>query len=306
MKAAVIDIGTNTFHLLIGERENSGDINFIYKKTIPVKLGEGGIAKGNLTEAAIQKGVTALKDFGDIISEYKIKTVRAVATAAVRTASNGEDFIRRGKNETGLNIEVVDGDTEAELIFTGVSKGVEIGSETSIIMDIGGGSVEFILCNFSGIIWKKSYPIGVAKMMALFHHSDPINVLEIKNIEKYLKEVLHDLKKICAKEKPEILIGSSGAFETFAELVHKKFNLQGDLNATEYAINPVYFREIAKELLQSTHEERALNKGIIPIRVDMIVVSTVLTLYILNQLKIKKITLSYYALKEGALFQLLK
>jgi exopolyphosphatase / guanosine-5'-triphosphate,3'-diphosphate pyrophosphatase len=307
MKAAVIDIGTNTFHLLIAEGADSKVREFLYKETIPVKLGEGGITKGKLTDAAIERGIDALKKFSGIISGYEIKDIKVIATAAVRSASNGEDFIKRVKEESGLQIEIVDGDREAELIFTGVKWGVDLGSQTSLIMDIGGGSVEFILCNSSGIQWKKSYPIGAAKLMALYHHSDPISQVEINEIQKYLDEVLQDLKEKCATEKPQILIGSSGSFETFAELVNRKLNMQGSpLNGTEYDINPKQFREIASELLQSTHEERLINPGIIPVRVDMIIVSTIITLYVLDQLSLPKIKLSTYALKEGVLFDLLK
>ena len=307
MKAAVIDIGTNTFHLLIAEGANSKVNEILYKETIPVKLGEGGITKGKLTDAAIERGIDALKKFSRIISGYEIENIKVIATAAVRSASNGADFIQRANDEAGFEIEVVNGDREAELIFMGVKQGLELGSQTSLIMDIGGGSVEFILCNSLGIKWKKSYPIGAAKLMAIYHRSDPISQIDINDIQTYLDKVLQDLKEKCTEEKPQILIGSSGSFETFAELVHRKQNLKDiQPGETEYDINPKQFREIATELIQSTHKERLINLGIVPVRVDMIVVSTIITLYILDQLGLQKIKLSTYALKEGVLFELLK
>ncbi|MEO8795013.1 MAG: exopolyphosphatase, partial [Daejeonella sp.] len=123
-----------------------------------------------------------MKKFKSVIDSYKIKNFKAVATAAVRTAANGKDFVADVKSETGIEIETVTGDKEAALIFEGVKQAVKLGAETCLIMDIGGGSVEFILASTNGIIWKKSYPIGAAKLMALFHHSDPISPEEITQI----------------------------------------------------------------------------------------------------------------------------
>ncbi len=303
MKAAVIDLGTNTFHLLIAEGQNCLINKILHKETIDVKLGEGGITKGILTEPAMHRGIAAMKKFKSVIDTYKIKNFKAVATAAVRTADNGKYFVANVKSETGIDIGIIDGDVEAELIFEGVKQAVKLGSKTCLIMDIGGGSVEFILANSDGIIWKKSYPIGAAKLMALFHHSDPIDAEEIKDIKKYLDDTLQELKNISETEKPKLLIGSSGSFETFAELVNRKKLTE---NLDDGLINIKLFGQMGQEILESTHKERVANPGIIPVRVDMIVVSAILTQYIIVELKIEQIQLSNYALKEGLLCSLLK
>ncbi|WP_026899121.1 Ppx/GppA phosphatase family protein [Daejeonella oryzae] len=306
MKAAVIDIGTNTFHLLIAEGRSSGIYNFLHQETIPVKLGEGGITKGILTDAAIERGIAAIKKFKGIIEDHQISSIKIIATAAVRSASNGQKFIDRVYTETGLKINIVNGNEEAELIYTGVKWGLNLKSEKCLIMDIGGGSVEFIICNSTGLIWKKSYPIGAAKLMALYHRSDPISPDEIKTIQNHLDEILVELQKECALHSPQLLIGSSGAFETFAELLARKFAKEENPHyQKEFEMNVGQFKEMASELLRSTHNQRASNPAIIPVRVDMIIVSTVLTLYILDKLQLTQLKLSAYALKEGALFHLL-
>ena len=164
-RIAVIDLGTNTFHLLITETGDTIVPGNICKETIPVKLGEGGINQRLINPEAFQRGIRAIERFAELISLHQVSDIKAMATAAIRSASNGHDFISAIKDRTGIEVEVIDGDKEAGLIYAGVREAVHLSAETSLIMDIGGGSVEFILCNAEKVFWKKSYPMGAAKMM---------------------------------------------------------------------------------------------------------------------------------------------
>ena len=302
MRKAVLDLGTNTFHLLIADVSASG-IRILFQDTIAVKIGEGGINKGFIAEEAFARGVSVVKDFARILLKHSVAEVKAAGTAALRTASNGPEFIDRVKRETGITIEIIDGDSEARLIYEGVKHGVRLSEERVLIMDIGGGSVEFIICNREGIFWKKSYPLGAAKLMDLFHHNDPISIDEVEQIHRHLDENLQELKKVSEHFKPLTLIGSAGSFETFATLVVRKFHLPQELlQASEFTFDLNQLREVSREILTSTHDERAASPDIIPVRVDMIVVATVLTEYILKSLNFSKMKLSTYALKEGLLY----
>jgi exopolyphosphatase/guanosine-5'-triphosphate,3'-diphosphate pyrophosphatase len=300
-RIAALDLGTNTFHLLIAEKRGE-QAEIIFHEDKHPKLGEGGITKGLITDAAFERGLIALKEFAQEINRFEVRKVQAVGTAALREATNGAEFIQRVKEKTGIEIEIIDGDREAELIYQGVKNAVQLNS-SSLIMDIGGGSVEFILCNKENIIWKKSYSIGAARLMALFHHSDPIDVQEIQNIRLFLNKQLPELKAIIEKHQPETLIGSAGAFETFSALEVKKFNISPhQLDKTEFTFNLEQFNRICAEILSSTHSKRAITPEIILVRVDMIVVATVLVQYILKEFRIQKMKRSAYALKEGLLF----
>lgn len=306
-RIAILDLGTNTFYLLIADVANGLVQNEILKEYLPVKLGEGGINKGHITQEAFERGIAAINQFNVIIKQYKADQIKAVATSAIRSADNGNDFINWVKSETGIEIEIIEGDREAELIFQGVNAAVKLNNDIALIVDIGGGSVEFIICNFKEIFWKKSYPIGAARLMESYHNSDPISEKDIQAIDHYLDQNLSELKQQCALLKPELLIGSAGAFETFAELVTDQFGLpKENLAHSEFSFNQEQLDIIFNNLLQSSHSERSVTAGIIPLRVDMIIVATVLTRYIIRQLKIKTIKLSAYSLKEGVLFDLLK
>jgi exopolyphosphatase/guanosine-5'-triphosphate,3'-diphosphate pyrophosphatase len=304
MRIAVIDLGTNTFHLLIAKVERN-QLEILYKTNVPVKLGEGRINDNIIIATAFERGINCLKNFSRTIAEYQVDQVRATATSAVRSAENGKDFVNAVKEQAGITIETISGDEEAELIYQGVKLSGAI-TDLSLIMDIGGGSVEFILCDTEKLIWKKSYNIGAARLMQQFFKSDPISDGDKNAILLHIQNQLIDLFEICEQYQPKILIGSAGAFETFAELIIRKNNLKTNINTVKtFEFNFDDYIEIAGKLLNSTHQERLEMPGIIPLRVDMIVIAALITNYILGRVKINRLTLSTYDLKMGVLASLI-
>jgi len=300
MRIAAIDLGTNTFHLLIVETTGNQP-EILYKTNVPVKLGEGRINDNIIIPAAFERGLNCLETFSHTIAKYRVDEVRATATSAVRSAENGQDFVDAVKERTGISIETISGDEEAELIYQGVKLSGAI-TDLSLIMDIGGGSVEFILCDTEKLIWKKSYNIGAARLMQQFFKSDPIADEEKNAILFHIQNQLADLFEICEKYHPEILIGSAGAFETFAELIIRKNNLRADIKtAKTFEFNFDDYIATSIKLLNATHKERAEMPGMIPLRIDMIVIAALITNYVLGRCKINQLTLSTYDLKMGVL-----
>jgi len=300
MRIAVIDLGTNTFHLLIAKTFDDG-FEVLYKTNVPVKLGEGRINDNIIIPAAFERGIKTLKDFSKTIKSYDVDEVKATATSAVRSAKNGVDFVAQAKNLAGIDIETITGDEEAELIYKGVQLSGAIQGK-SLIVDIGGGSVEFILCDVEKLIWKKSYNIGAARLMQQFYKSDPISDEDKNAILNHIQNQLKDLFEICQIHQPNKLIGSAGAFETFAELIIQKRKLNIDINTTKtFEFKFDEYIAITIELIAATHKERLNMPGMIPLRVDMIVMATLITNYILGRLKINHLALSTYDLKMGVL-----
>ncbi len=197
MKVAVIDLGTNTFHLIIAHL-TEGKVEVIYKTNVPVKLGEGRLNENIIIPEAFERGIRTLKDFKEEINRQGVDQIKATATSAVRSALNGEDFVKAAKKETGITIEVIDGEQEAAYIFKGV-QATGIITEPSLIMDIGGGSTEFIICKPAEVLWKKSYNIGAARLMQAFFKSDPINEKDQSAIRTHLAAELADLQQACAE-----------------------------------------------------------------------------------------------------------
>ena len=202
MKIAVIDLGTNTFNLLIVEKDNIGGYKKLSSNRIPVKLGEGTINKGFIADIPFKRGITALKEYSKIIKEQKIETVVALATSAIRTAKNGLDFVAKAKSEAGIDVEVIDGNREAELIYFGNRQAVKMDNNLSLIMDIGGGSTEFIIATKDTILWKQSFMLGAARLLELFNPSDPISDIESKKLNNYFDEQLKPLMEACKNNPP--------------------------------------------------------------------------------------------------------
>lgn len=303
-RIAVMDLGTNTFHLLIAEG-NAFDYKALIHEHDSVKLGEGGINKGIIQQAPYDRGIATMQKFSNQIIELDVKDVKAIATSALRNASNGQQFIDEVASKTGISIELIDGEQEADYIYRGVKLAGGMSGQTTLIMDIGGGSVEFILGNEHSIIWKQSFEIGAARLMDKFHHNDPIPKDSIHALNMYLEDHLPTLIAVAAKYPVSALIGSSGAFETFAELIERGKDKHFDLSIKNYDFDLDELMEATENLVASTHEQRKNNTGIIPVRVDMIVVASLITRFIVNRLRIRHVCMTTYSLKEGVLAEMM-
>lgn len=304
-KIAVIDLGTNTFHLLLASVHEDG-FETLYKEKIAVTIGQGGINEGYITEAAKTRALNALISFKKVIAAEGVSQIYATATSAIRNAKNGLDFKQEIYEKTGFRILIINGKQEADYIHLGVSKAVKIGQETSIIMDIGGGSIEFIICNNDKMFWKGSFEIGAQRLLDKFHYHDPIIQDEITNLENYLTEKLSDLDAIMQKYQPATLIGSSGTFDTLSDIYTFENNIARNLSDTELPLPVEKYHNIHLELIHKNREQRLMIPGMIELRVDMIVVASCLISFILKKYAIKNMRVSTYALKEGLLYSIIE
>jgi exopolyphosphatase / guanosine-5'-triphosphate,3'-diphosphate pyrophosphatase len=306
MKRAVLDLGTNTFHVLIADISPGGVWKKVLQKRITVKLGKGGINRNRIAQGAYTRGMNALKRFRYYLDWHHVKNVKVFGTAALRTADNGTDFIREARQKYKLNIISISGDEEARLICLGVRQAVKITDSPVLIMDIGGGSVEFIICDQKKMLWRKSYKAGAALLLEKFSPSDPITQSEITRVRKFASTELKSLFEQIKKFGPDTLIGSAGSFETMASMIRHRFPDSGShYGKTEHNISLVHFKELYKALIKSTIAERKKMKGLIKMRIDMIVLSVILTNLVLEKSKVKKMKLSTYSLKEGALYDIM-
>lgn len=304
-RIAVIDLGTNTFHLLLASI-NGDNFQTLYKEKIAVKIGQGGINEGYITEDARERAFAAMESFRGLIDQEGIKMVYATATSAIRNAKNGVAFTEEVFERTGIKIRIISGEQEADYIHYGVSKAVKFGKETSLIMDIGGGSIEFILCNEEQVFWKGSFEIGAQRLLDKFHYHDPIHKEEILNLEKYLATNLQRLDKAIKKYNPTSLIGSSGTFDTLSDIYTFENNIDRDPNQTELPLPLEKYFEIHEEIIHKDRAQRLAIPGMIELRVDMIVVASCLINFILKNYGILSLRVSTYALKEGLLFNIIE
>jgi exopolyphosphatase / guanosine-5'-triphosphate,3'-diphosphate pyrophosphatase len=303
-KAALIDMGTNTFHLLLVEINGVG-FKTIYKEKIAVKLGQGGISQNQIAPEAQKRAYHTLKHFKNLIDGEHINQVFAFATSAVRNAKNGSEFVAKIKSDLGIHINVISGEQEAQLIYEGINLSGSLNGHTNLMMDIGGGSVEFIIGTSQEVFWKKSFEIGGQRLLDAFHYHDPILPEEIDKLEAYCEEKLQPLIKAIEKYKPTGLVGASGTFDTLTDIYFESM-LQCKLTGQHvFQLPTVDFERIFKMLKTKNREERLKIPGMIPMRVDMIVVASCLIEFILRCVPVEAIVCSHYSLKEGAVSRLL-
>ncbi|AXE18034.1 phosphatase [Runella rosea] len=301
MKYAIIDLGTNTFHLLIIEQNPDGIIP-LFKTQIPAKIGKAGINQGIITEEATQRALNVLSQFRQRINEFgvELSNTKAIGTSAIRNAKNAKEFCATVKNETEITIDIISGDREAELIYHGVRQGIALGEKISVIMDIGGGSVEFIICNASRIFWKQSFEIGGQRLLEQFVLTDPISPSAIRRMNDYFQEQLLPLVNAAHQYAPQTLVGSSGSFDTLVDMdfMHRLGHLPNP-SQTGFEIATEEFYRAYHLLTTQSHHDRMTIPGMIELRVDMIVPGVVLIDHVLRSLNIQQIRSSTYALKEG-------
>lgn len=304
MKVAVIDLGTNTFHLLIARIEK-GSHAILHRERKAVKIGEKGINKWEITPQAWDRALAALNEFKSTITQNGIEQVFATATSAIRNANNGQALVEEIKKQTEIEIEVISGMREAELIHLGASKALNFGEEKNLIMDIGGGSIEFIIADQNQAYWMQSFEVGGQRLVEKFHKTDPIAKTEITDLCNFFDTELELLFKACNEYRPRTLIGCSGTFDTLSDIYCEENDLQRDINSTEYPFSKEAFKAIYHELISKNREQRLQIPGMIEMRVDMIVVACVLLNYIIERFELESIRVSGYALKEGILYNVL-
>jgi exopolyphosphatase/guanosine-5'-triphosphate,3'-diphosphate pyrophosphatase len=300
----VLDLGSNTFSLLVVEK--SGDsFKSLNKTKIPVKIGKNGFENKEIQEDAFNRGILAIEELLEHANIYKCNYIKGFATSALRTAKNAVDFTKKAKDLFNLEIEIISGLREAELIYEGVKLSGALTKEPALIIDIGGGSVEFIIANNTKCFWKASLPIGVARILENFKPSEQIQENELKLIHQFLDRETITLNQAFRKYLPKKLIGASGSFDSFIEMISQKEKLAANTDLVN-EIDLEKFASIHKEILASTREEREKIPGLIPMRIDYIVLASIIVRFVLNKNHISNLYQSAYSLKEGVIAEFLK
>jgi exopolyphosphatase / guanosine-5'-triphosphate,3'-diphosphate pyrophosphatase len=305
-KFAVIDMGTNTFQYCVAQVFDE-KFEITFEKSFAPKIGKGGISDGIIKDEAIDRALIVLHEIVEISKKNEIgaEKILAFGTSALRNAKNGETFCKEIKKQLGINVQVISGEKEAELIVEGVKYAVEFNEEPYLVMDIGGGSVEFIIANKNNVFWKQSFEIGGQRLMDLYFKNDPIHPTDVKKLQNYLEEKLIPLANAMHQYSAKTLVGSAGSFETLVDIYHAKIKtLLPNIQAIASPLPIESFYDSYYQFLEKDRNQRMEIPGMIELRVDIIVVASVLIDYIIKTLGIAEIIVSNFALKEGVLAKL--
>lgn len=292
MRRAVIDLGTNTFNLLIADTQSR---QILFQTKEGVALGMGGINEKRISDEAMARAFEALRQFKAHCTQWQVEDIQAIGTSALRDATNAQALLCKVQDELQFAIEIITGQREAELIYKGVRLTHDFVTP-ALIMDIGGGSTEFIAADHQGPFVAHSFDIGVSRLFQAFDFSDPFSDADIQKVEAFLDQKCGAFFK---QKLPHVLIGSSGSFETFYELMEGRiFNSKSD----SLEVDCKRFVHMLEQIMASTQAERDQNPHIIAIRKKMAPLAAIKTRWVLRQANISQILISPYSLKEGVLF----
>ena len=305
MRIAVLDLGTNTFNLLIVDLKADGSTQKVFNEKLAPKIGLGGINDHIIVPDAFERGLQSLAIQKQIIDAHHPDKVFIFGTSALRNSKNASDFILAVKNNLQLDIHIISGDREAELIYHGNKLAFDWGHKTGLIVDIGGGSNEFILANGEEIFWKQSFEIGVSRLLQLFNPNDPFQNADVENIELYVDSKLQPLYDAFTQYPAEFLIGSSGAFDTFREMIECEKKIPQTKNPS-FTFSYPSFNDLNTKILSLSQKDLVNVPGMDPMRVDMLGIAAVFVDFIMRKLSLHTIVQSSYSLKEGVIDSLIR
>lgn len=278
---AAIDIGSNAVRLLFSHvHEQKGKA--IFKKgeliRLPIRLGDDSFTKQEISQEKADKLVTAMRGFAEIIKVFDVKGFKACATSAMRDAKNGDEIIKRIKKESGLEVEIIDGKTEAATIFSNHVEELLDPKQAYLYIDVGGGSTELTLISAGKALASKSFNIGTIRLLC-----DKVDKEEWDNFKTWIK-------KNTAGIKPLTAIGSGGNINKLFKMTGKKENKH---------ITYDKLKDMSDMLNSYTYDERVTVLGLNPDRADVIIPATKIVLTTMKHADIEKILVPQIGLSDG-------
>ena len=299
---ASIDIGSNTARLLILESTGDQKFNLLVSKRNITRLGEGIDAQGKLTEHRMQTTLKVLSRFRQICLENGDPPLFAVATSAVREASNGQEFVRLAKKETGIDIKIITWEEEARLTLEGVYWKIPHENRRVITFDIGGGSTEFILSEGENIKDFCSTSLGVVRLTEKFITQHPVDEKEYHSLQNHLQNELQTVKNKLSAFLPELLIGTAGTVTTLAALKENIYPYDPEKIHGSTFSRPEA-ESILDDLKGKSLSQRLLLKPMEPGREDLIIAGTAIVLETMRAFGCEILTVSEYSLREGLILR---
>jgi exopolyphosphatase/guanosine-5'-triphosphate,3'-diphosphate pyrophosphatase len=299
-----LDLGTQSFRLCLGKNYN-GKVYFLYTQRENVRLGEGLVNCGYITEEAFERGINALKQMKEVMQRLDVKAFKAVGTAVFRKAKNAGEFIEKTKRETGIDIEVLSPEQEARLTLEGVLYGLKEVlhkiPEKFAIIDVGGGSTEITYLEKGNPVWSKSVDIGAVVLKELFNLRYPLSYKALRSLRNYVQDRLTDIPQFDV----DFLVITGGTASILGSL---------DLKLTSYVFERLHGHRVTKDRLEKIIEKLSSYpidrisrmKGMEPGREDIVLPGLVIYLELMNLMKNEELLISEYGILEAALLSLLK
>ena len=296
MKIGTIDIGTNSMRLLIADY-NNGKIENRKKYVNTTRIGQGVDKEGYIREEVLQRNINALEEFANICKVEECQAIYCMGTSALRDSKNGNIFVDRAKQKTNINVEIISGNEESNLGFMGVLEGLDT-DEQILVIDIGGGSTEFIVGDIEGIKFANSENVGALRMTEKFLAKDPIDTNEFSNMSKFIYSEIKDTIDYIKSKQIKKIVGIGGTITSLSAMNQElEVYSMEKIHNSEVSIKNI--KDILQNLKQMTLNDKKTLKGLQPKRADIITAGVEILNIIMENLEIEKIIVSEYDNLEG-------
>ncbi|MGL5348852.1 MAG: Ppx/GppA phosphatase family protein [Peptostreptococcaceae bacterium] len=300
MKIGTIDIGTNSMRLLIANYID-GKLENRKKYVNTTRIGQGVDQDGYIIEEAMKRNLDALEEFANICKTEKCVSVYCMGTSALRDSKNGKEFVEQAKVRTGIDVDIISGKEESNLGFRGVMEGLEDNTNI-LVIDIGGGSTEFIVGDRQGIKFSKSENVGALRMTEKFLKMEPINEVEFENMSKFIYDEIKDTLDYVKSINIEKIVGIGGTITSLSAMNQKlEVYSMEKIHNSEITVEEI--KEILQNLKQMTLNDKKTIKGLQAKRADIITAGVEILKIIIENLEIEKIIVSEYDNLEGLMCQ---
>jgi exopolyphosphatase / guanosine-5'-triphosphate,3'-diphosphate pyrophosphatase len=299
LKVAAIDVGSNAIRMTVGELDDLWNVNPIENIRIPVRLGEDVFTSGMLGETSMQQTVDAFLRFKRVADDFGVTRLRAVATSAMREAGNGLLLAERITRASGIEVEAITGNEEARLIHLAVTHALDIKNKRTLLIDIGGGSVEVTLSTGLNIIFTDSYKVGTVRLLKKLETKSRSTQTFRQLVHEFTESARRRIEREIGTEKIAICAGTGGNVDEIGRLRQKIFKTESSsfITLTELA-------ELIERLIPMSIEDRIQKLKLRRDRADVILLAAIVLHLIASQAKVKQIAIPNVGLKDGILLDI--
>ena len=305
-KLGILDIGTNSIHMVLAEVESDGSYKILDRFKDMTRLGDGTFKSRRLSEPAMTRGLEVIRTLTTLARNKGYDRIRAVATSAVREARNGGEFIEEIARQTKLRVRVVTGQEEARLIYLGVRRSMDLSGHPSIVVDVGGGSVELIVGNNETLMHGQSLKLGAIRLKDQYLKADPPSKSMLREMRQAIDHQLKTAFQQFRSKRFERLVGTSGMAANLTDIIYLR---RTGRPVPQLNMATVTFKEIQtveSDLERASFKERLAIPGLDPKRADTLLPAAAVLRSVLKLTGLREMTLSDKAIREGIIFDFIE
>jgi exopolyphosphatase/guanosine-5'-triphosphate,3'-diphosphate pyrophosphatase len=299
MRIAAIDIGSNSIHMVIARASGGTGFEVVDREREVVQIGRDSFERGRLRASAMRRTIEALARFVDLARRMQADRILCTTTAAVREARNGGEFVQAARKAAGVTPRVIPAEEEGRLIYLGVRSAVRLDEEPALIVDIGGGSTQFVVADRERFIESFGAPLGALRLTECVLRSDPPSRRDLQRLRRHIRRRSAEALHAVAALKPRRVYGSSGSIHALAQLAHIEEHGRPLDHLNGHVLTAQALRRLTRRLQRMSPAAREKLAGLDNKRAEIIVAGAMVLDHVLDELEADAITISDFGVREG-------